>query len=115
MSGYYKRGIPNYIDLRKILKTDDLSLDEDRFHEEFVKIAAKIHGKKNEELYGEERRQRKRSLILGWSTSVVLFLLLVFTGLFAAYAVFQRDTALSLALNKRRAVKLGHQMPGLVG
>ena len=106
VSGFYNKGIPNYIDLRWIRDTEDLSLNKDRFLEEFVKIAAKIHGKNNEELYGEEHRQRNRSLILGWSTSVVLFLLLVCTGLFAKYAVIQRDIALSRELAARSEARL---------
>ena len=98
VSGFYRKGIPNYIDLRKITILEDLSLKKSRYAEEFVKIAAKIHGKNNEELHGEERRQRKRSLRLAWSTSVVLLFLLLCTGLFARYAVIQRDIALSREL-----------------
>lgn len=87
---------PLFVDLRSARgTTQPLTMENEQFADAVATIASPIHGRPKAELYGEQARQRRRSLMVGWSTSAILLMLVIAIGLFAALALYRRDLALS--------------------
>jgi len=90
---------PLYVDLRWARADGQaLSYVNSRMQDAVATLAAPIHGRQKNELFGEEVREKRRALRLAWSVSALLLGLAVAIGVAAYVAVYQRDMAISRAL-----------------
>ena len=71
------REVPNYIDLRWAKSEASLSLRHPQFHDASVTVAAKLHGKRKDDLAGEDVRQHR---ITTWVSVGAIAAILVFAG-----------------------------------
>jgi len=79
---------PLYVDFRT-LDRKRLSLNDPVFLDHVATLAATLHGRSKDEIYGEHIRQHRRTMRLAWSAVTVLVLLLAAATISAALAVNQ--------------------------
>jgi WD40 repeat protein len=79
---------PLYLDFRR-MQSAQLSLGDENFLDYIATIAAPLHGKSKDEIFGEHIRQHRRTMQLTWSAVVALTILLL-TAVAAAAVAFQQ-------------------------
>ena len=67
---------PLYLDFSGF-RAGHLSLDDEGFLDRVATLAAALHGRSKDEIFGEHIRQHRRTLRLAWSAALVLVMLLV--------------------------------------
>jgi WD40 repeat protein len=67
---------PFYLDFRR-LRGGRLSLDDTEFLDHVATIAAPLHGKSKDEIYGEHIRQHRKTMRLAWSAVIGLSVLTI--------------------------------------
>lgn len=99
LKGKYK-GEPNYANFIFAKNEDDLSLDSEEFDEAIRPIAATLHDKTVKELFGEIKKQHKKTLRLRNSIILVLLVFLFLLTFFGIkFYVEKRRTQIQLAMN----------------
>ncbi|MGH9373442.1 MAG: TIR domain-containing protein, partial [Vicinamibacterales bacterium] len=83
---------PLYLDFRN-LPPGRLTVDDDLFRDHIATIAAPLHGKSKDEIFGEHIRQHRRTIRLAWSAIAALTVLLVAAVVAGVYATWQRGIA----------------------
>jgi WD40 repeat protein len=83
---------PLYLDFRN-LAGGRLTLDDDVFRDHVATIAAPLHGRSKDEIFGEHIRQHRRTMRLAWSAVAALTALLIVAVVAGLYAVWQRGIA----------------------
>jgi WD40 repeat protein len=78
---------PLYLDFRQ-LRASRLSLDDKDFLDHIATIAAPLHGKSKDEIYGEHIRQHRKTMRLVWSA--VISLIVLTTVAFWQYGVAEK-------------------------
>ncbi len=96
---------PRWIDFRWARSETDLSLANPRFHSAIADLAAPLHGRRKDELIGEDVSQHRRLRLITRSGIAALVSLVIGLGVSLVYAVGQREEAqaqASLAEERRR-------------
>ncbi len=88
---------PRYVDLRWAAHEDHLSMDDPRFRDCVADIAAPLHGRPKDELFGEDVRQHRRALRLARTVGVALAVLALFATTAAVVAVQKQRQATAQA------------------
>jgi WD40 repeat protein len=83
---------PLFLDFRN-LPAGRLSVDDDVFLDHIATIAAPLHGRSKDEIFGEHIRQHRRTIRLAWSAIVALTFLLIAAVAAGVYATWQRGIA----------------------
>lgn len=78
--------IPLWADLLSLRKQEDLSLDNERFMESIKPIAATLHHKTVDELFGDIKRQHRRTLLIRNIVIATLAILLAISALLGKIA-----------------------------
>lgn len=86
-------GEPRHIDLRWARSHDQVSARHGRFKDAVAEIAAPLHGRSKDEMFGDEVRQQRRAQRLVRSIIAVLTVLVVLVASSTAIALRQRDDA----------------------
>src|SRR6266545_1001136 len=86
---------PRYVDLRWARTEEHLSLDDPRFRDRVADLAAPLHGRAKDELFGEDVRQHRRTVRLARSAIAALAMLVVLA-----------IAAAGVAVNRQRAAEL---------
>lgn len=86
---------PNYVDARWARSTSIHSVREARFLDLVANVAAPIHGVPKVDLESAEIKEHRRAIVTAWAAAIVLFALLVATGVLALYSNKQRAIAAS--------------------
>src|SRR6266508_2366129 len=86
---------PRYVDLRWARTAEHLSLDDPRFRDRVADLAAPLHGRAKDELFGEDVRQHRRTVRLARSAIAALAMLVVLA-----------IAAAGVAVNRQRAAEL---------
>src|SRR6266508_2865828 len=86
---------PRYVDLRWARTAEHLSLDDPRFRDRVADLAALLHGRAKDELFGEDVRQHRRTVRLARSAIAALAMLVVLA-----------IAAAGVAVNRQRAAEL---------
>jgi WD40 repeat protein len=86
---------PRYVDLKFAKGVDQLSTRHPQFLDGVATIAAALHGRPKDEIFGEDVRQHRRTKQLAWSAGTVLLLLLIATvvaaiGFYWQYTVAEK-------------------------
>jgi WD40 repeat protein len=82
---------PRVVDLRWARDDADVSLHNARFRDAVADIAAPLHGRAKDELYGEDVRQHRRAIRLARSGVAALALLALVAGALAVLALVSRN------------------------
>jgi WD40 repeat protein len=77
---------------------DKLSLDDKEFLDSVATIAAKLHGKEKDEIFGEHIRQHRKTMRLAWSAGITLACLSVLLTV----ALFRENTQRKRAEHQSR-------------
>lgn len=88
---------PRYVDLRWAAGEDDLSMRNPRFREGVADLAATLHGRPKDELFGEDVRQHRRTTRLARAAVTVIALLAVGATVAAVVAVTEQRRATTQA------------------
>ncbi len=88
---------PLYLDFSGF-RAGHLSLDDEGFLDRVATLAAALHGRSKDEIFGEHIRQHRRTLRLAWSAALVLVMLLVGVTIEYSIAEKRRQEALSRQL-----------------
>lgn len=80
---------PLYVDFAAV-PADRLTLDNKDFLDHIASIAAALHGKTKDEIFGDHIRQHGRTMRLAWSVASVLLILTLTAGVLAAMMYWQR-------------------------
>jgi WD40 repeat protein len=107
---------PRVVDLRWARADADVSLHNAKFRDAVADVAAPLHGRAKDELYGEDVRQHRRAIRLARSGIVALALLAIVAALLAVLALISRNreaaqarlaTSRQLAAESRAALSDG--------
>src|SRR5262249_40398639 len=83
---------PGHVDFSRF-RRDRLSLDDEGFLDHVASIAARLHGKSKDEIYGEHIRQHRKTMQLAWSAVMTLSVLLIIAVVLAFVARFTQKRA----------------------
>ncbi|GGP01615.1 TIR domain-containing protein [Nonomuraea glycinis] len=86
---------PLYVDLRWAHAEDQRVLRNDDFHRSVVQLAAPLHGKQPDELYGEDVRQHRRTRQVSAAAVIALAVLAASTAVAAVIAGLRAEEALA--------------------
>lgn len=86
---------PLYLDFRSVRTQADLSLHNPEFLNNIARLAATLHGRKLEELIGEDVRQHRKFKLFTRSMITALTALLLITAVLAIWANRERGIAVS--------------------
>lgn len=100
LRGRFKKE-PIYVDLAWTRRGEDLDLRHSRFREAIRKLAATLHGKRPDELDGDDVRERRKFERFKRFAMTVIMVSLGLVAIFAWYAWGQRNTAIA---NEKRAI-----------
>jgi WD40 repeat protein len=92
LRGFFREE-PRHIDLRWARTSEHLSLDDPRFRDGVAELAAPLHGRPKDELFGEDVRQHRRFVRIRRATVISLATLTLGSIVGASVAVEQRNTA----------------------
>lgn len=92
LRGFFREE-PRHIDLRWARTSEHLSLDDPRFRDGVAELAAPLHGRPKDELFGEDVRQHRRFVRVRRAAVVSLATLTLGLIVGASVAVEQRNVA----------------------
>jgi WD40 repeat protein len=91
---------PLFVDFRK-LKREQLSLRDPKFLDSVATVAATLHKRSKDEIFGEDVRQHRRTIRLAICTSIILLALTIAASLFGVLSWLRGD-ALRVAIGEVR-------------
>ena len=94
LRGAFEDQPPLWVDLRWARETTDLSLSDPRFTDAVASLAAPIHGRRKDELAGEEIRQHRHTIRIARGAVATLLVLTTIAIAAGAFALVQRAAAI---------------------
>ena len=91
LAGAYREE-PNWMDLRWARDSDELTLQAPRFREAVADLAATLHGKTKDEMFGADVEQHKRTKRVAWGAVTVLSALTV-VSVVAGWLAYRQSVA----------------------
>jgi WD40 repeat protein len=113
LAGRFKHE-PRYSDFRGVITDSQLSLRNLTFMSEIAGIAATLRGVPKDTLIGDDIREHRTLIRLGWSAGVILSVMTIVAVLFALSATHQRNVSLARQFAAQADLLLNSQQPGLI-
>jgi hypothetical protein len=88
---------PLYVDLTWAKGVEQLSTRHPEFLDRVATVAAALHGRPKDEIFGEDLRQHRRTRRVAWTAAFLLLALTIVAGIFA-WLSHRRGNALAVAL-----------------